>query len=176
MRKTATIIAAALMPLGLTFCGDKNTTVIEGPSAVQMLDECDPATFNAALGPNTCTRQGTITLAQFNAALAAQQLVPEWRFSPTEFTIRVGQSINAMNVGGEVHTFTEVENFGGGMVPALNTASGNPVEAPECAELAANALVSPGSTFTTDPATEVGVEHYQCCIHPWMRATVTVTN
>lgn len=176
MRKSATIFVVALMPLGLTFCGDKSTTVVEGSTTVQMLDECDPASFNAALGANTCVRQGTITLAQFDSTLAAEQSVPEWRFSPTELTIRVGQSIQAINVGGEVHTFTEVANFGGGTVPSLNTASGNLVEAPECADLPSNGLVSPGSTFTTDAATEVGTEYYQCCIHPWMRATVHVTN
>jgi plastocyanin len=177
MRKTATLLAVALMPLGLTFCSSDNTTGISTtPSVVQMLDECDPTSFNAVLGADACTRQGTITLTQFNAELASQQTVPEWRFDPASFTIRVGQSINAMNVGGETHTFTEVESFGGGMVPSLNSASGNTVEAPECADLATNALVKPGASFTTDAATEVGVEHYQCCIHPWMRATVTVTN
>ncbi len=177
MRKTATIFAVALMPFALTFCsGDDTVVTATTPSVVQILDECDPTTFNAALGANSCVRQGTITLAQFNAELAATQTVAEWRFNPTNFSIRVGQSIQAMNAGGETHTFTEVQNFGGGMVPALNAASGNPVEAPECADLPSNALISAGSTFTTDRATAVGVEHYQCCIHPWMRATVTVTN
>lgn len=30
----------------------------------------------------------------------------------------------AANVGGEVHTFTEVEEFGGGIVPRLNELAG----------------------------------------------------
>jgi hypothetical protein len=90
--------------------------------------------------------------------------------------VTVGGRIAALNMGGEEHTFTEVENFGGGIIPALNTASGTPTEAPECAALASNALIAPGATFMTDAADEVGVEHYQCCIHPWMRANVTVVS
>jgi hypothetical protein len=33
---------------------------------------------------------------------------------------------------GETHTFTEVAQFGGGLVGLLNDLSGNPVPAPEC--------------------------------------------
>ena len=95
---------------------------------------------------------------------------------PNAFTIKEGQAISATNNGGEMHTFTGVKAFGGGIVPALNTASGNTVEAPECANLAANAQIAPGGTFRADAAKETGTEFYQCCIHPWMRATVTVTN
>ncbi|MFL5581362.1 MAG: hypothetical protein ACJ8AO_13415, partial [Gemmatimonadaceae bacterium] len=84
-----------------------------------------------------------------------------------------GATILAVNRGGEVHTFTEVEEFGGGIVPILNQLSGNPVAAPECLALAAEDFVPAGGTY---PVTEdeAGVEHYQCCIHPWMRTTVRV--
>jgi plastocyanin len=34
--------------------------------------------------------------------------------------------------------------------------------------------VAPGGTFTTNPVTTAGTHLYQCCIHPWMRATVIV--
>jgi plastocyanin len=90
------------------------------------------------------------------------------------FTIGIRRTIVATNVGGEVHTFTRVAQFGGGIVPALNTASNNPVEAPECAALAASDMLSPGASFTTLPAAASGTHLYQCCIHPWMRSTVTV--
>lgn len=36
-------------------------------------------------------------------------------------------------------------------------------------------MIASGAPFRTDAATDVGTELYQCCIHPWMRATVTVT-
>ena len=48
------------------------------------------------------------------------------------------------------------------------------VMAPECANLPTAAQVLPGATFSTGPATTVGTQNFQCCIHPWMRATVTV--
>jgi hypothetical protein len=80
----------------------------------------------------------------------------------------VGQTLLAVNQGGEVHTFTEVENFGGGIVLALNALSGNPVPAPECLNLVAGDFVAPGASYT-DEVEEPGTEHYQCCIHPWMR-------
>ena len=165
------MIAVASLLLG---CGSDTTSPV-ADARVSVQDQCDPATFNAALGAGTCTKQGTTTLSQFNSELSATHQVAAWRFVPNAFTIRVGQSITATNDGGEKHTFTEVKAFGGGIVPALNTASGNSQEAPECAALAANAMIAAGSTFRTDAATDVGTELYQCCIHPWMRATVTVT-
>lgn len=80
---------------------------------------------------------------------------------------------NVARSPGEVHTFTEVDHFGGGMVPLLNTLSGNPTPAPECLALAPTDFVPPGGTFTVNED-DAGVEHYQCCIHPWMRTTVRI--
>ena len=99
-----------------------------------------------------------------------------WRFDPAALSLTVGGSITATNYGGEVHTFTEVAQFGGGIVPALNTASGNLVEAPECKDITAADRIAPGGTFRTDAETTTGTHLYQCCIHPWMRETVSVTN
>jgi hypothetical protein len=39
---------------------------------VQLLDDCDPATFNAAIGPGTCIRDGGTTFSEFVAQLLAQ--------------------------------------------------------------------------------------------------------
>jgi plastocyanin len=159
------IIASTLV----SACGDDPVDM-----NVAIRDQCDSTTFNAGIGAGTCVTKGSVTLSAFNSELSSTHQVAAWMFEPSTFSIRVGQKIAAMNAGGEEHTFTEVQAFGGGIVPALNSASGNPTEAPECAALTTADHIKPGQTFTTDGATEVGTEHYQCCIHPWMRATVTV--
>ena len=136
---------------------------------INMKDACDPATF-AEIG---CLRTGGgVTLDRFLTKLGRKGVVEAWHFSPSNVHARVGQTLLAVNKGGEVHTFTEVEEFGGGIVPDLNDLSGNPVPAPECLALTGDAFVPPGGTFEDD-VEEAGTENYQCCIHPWMRATVT---
>ena len=165
--------AIALVPVVIA-CSDSSGPVATTHVSIQ--DQCDPASFNAALGAGACQRQGNMTFAQFNSELSATQQVAAWRYVPSALTIHVGQAITAMNDGGEVHTFTEVKSFGGGIVPSLNQASGNTVEAPECAQLTAADMVAAGKTFTANVAStsDIGTERYQCCIHPWMRAVVTV--
>jgi hypothetical protein len=79
-----------------------------------------------------------------------------------------------VNHGGEVHTFTEVEEFGGGIVPALNNLAHTPVEAPECKALESDDFIAPGATYESDTEQEPGEEKYQCCIHPWMRLTAHI--
>lgn len=170
------MLTLALVPAFLVCAGCDDTN---GASAnIQLQDDCDPATFNAGLGAGTCqhstTAAGT-TLSAFNAELNSTGEVDAWRIVPKAINVREGATIPVVNTGGEMHTYTEVEDFGGGVVPALNTASGNPTEAPECAnkaEFDSSAVLS-GQTVqhTFD---ERGTEKYQCCIHPWMRQVVTV--
>jgi plastocyanin len=167
-------IAVAVAAGALAACDDDFVNALVPAARVSMRDQCDSASFNAALGPGTCTRAGSVTFAEFTNELNATRRVASWLFEPIAFNLRLGQAITAQNNGGEVHTFTRVANFGGGIVPELNTASGNLVMAPECALLTPSDNVVPGSTFTTNVATTVGLANYQCCIHPWMRATVTV--
>ena len=136
---------------------------------INMMDACDPVTF-ASLG---CLRTGGgVTLDRFLAKLGKKGVVGAWHFAPPKVHARVGETLLAVNKGGEVHTFTEVEEFGGGIVQLLNDLSGNPVPAPECLALEADDFVPPGATYE-DEVEEAGTEHYQCCIHPWMRTTVT---
>jgi plastocyanin len=141
---------------------------------IQMMDACDPQSFNDAVAPGTCIRKGGLDFNKFLALLGKHHKVGAWHFAPGTVNAQVGQELVAVNNGGEVHTFTEVEEFGGGILDTLNTLSGNPVPAPECLALQAGDFVPPGGTFT-DEVEEVGTQHYQCCIHPWMRATVTAS-
>lgn len=177
------LAAALAAPLVLAACGDiAPTTAPAAPSAfvpaaqrdtrlVQMMDACDPASFNAAIGPGTCTRAGGVRFENFISLLGRHQTVGSWHFAPATINARVGQTLLAFNQGGEVHTFTEVAEFGGGIVPDLNLLSGTPVPAPECLALTGPDFVPPGGS-ETEEVEEPGTEHYMCCIHPWMRAVV----
>jgi plastocyanin len=149
---------------------------------VALVDNCDPTTFNAAIGPGTCAatpHRHDTTFAEFVALLfspLAANIIghPAWQFAPGYISIRAGQTVRVTNAGGEGHTFTEVTDYGGGMVPLLNGVGGpvTPlVEAPACA--ASPGIVAPGNTVQIKGLSP-GVHKFQCCIHPWMRAVVDV--
>ena len=81
--------------------------------------------LKADLGPGTCVKQGDTTFTDFLAQLGkngniANEAADDWEFKPGDFHVDAGATINAVNVGGEFHTFTRVADFGGGCVPVLN--------------------------------------------------------
>ncbi|MBZ5613050.1 MAG: hypothetical protein LAO23_03505 [Acidobacteriia bacterium] len=155
-------------------------------STIHIRDYCDPASFNAVIGPGTCVRDtsdGAITFSGFVTELGADKSVGAWRYAPGQIHVSQGTTLQLQSLGGETHTFTEVKRFGGGFVDFLNAASGNPVPAPECAQVVNGNLVpQPPSdknifipaggqaTFSLEPQV---VTRFQCCIHPWMRITIT---
>lgn len=148
----------------------------KGPSqhVVSMFDACDPETFNAALGAGACIRAGGVRFDQFLEQLGRHHSIGAWRFAPSNVTMTVGELLVATNRGGEEHTFTEVDEYGGGLVPPLNELTGLTEVAPECAALGATGgRIAPGAS-SSERTDEAGVEKYQCCIHPWMRAEVRI--
>jgi hypothetical protein len=118
---------------------------------VVALDECDPTTFNAALGPDFCKN---VALAALGFATTLNDLFAQ---------------------GGEPHTFTEVAKFGGGFIDGLN---GGQAMAPECAGGFANVAVARTRVLQASHTDVTGLkkgEHlFECCIHPWMRVKVEV--
>src|SRR5579864_776502 len=161
------------------------------PLQIRIQDQCNPTTFNAALGFPACSGNGAVTFSQFLAEVQQLHFAPQWLFAPPQLQMTVGQTFTATNFGGETHTFTEVDHFGGGVVPLLNQLSGNSTVIPECSPpgstvgangflpFAAKALasiVAPGGSFSdTEGLNDVGHPVlYQCCIHPWMNETITV--
>ena len=146
----------------------------ESQHAVTIFDACDPETFNAELGAGTCTRSGGVRFASFIEQLGKHHSIGAWHFAPPEVSMRVGQMLVATNRGGETHTFTEVEEFGGGIIPLLNQLTGLTSVAPECRQLAGGDFLAPGASFS-EKEEDAGVEKYQCCIHPWMRAEVRIS-
>lgn len=151
---------------------------------VRIRARCEPTSFNAAVGPGTCIGDGNITFGEFIAELTEDQEVGAWRFNPRRFSIDEGTQVILESRAGETHTFTRVAHFGGGFIPVLNTLSGNPVPAPECA-VAPFVPQPPSATNIFVPAFETvagptagdgalpeGETNWQCCIHPWMRTRI----
>jgi hypothetical protein len=148
-------------------------TVTDHGKTITIFDACDPETFNdpdTGPGPGTCARNGGVRFQDFVDQLMDRHTIGGWRFAPEQTILRVGEVLSAFNNGGEAHTFTEVEEFGGGNVQFLNDILGLTTVAPECAQAH---LLFPGQS-STEVEDEEGVEKYQCCVHPWMRAEVRI--
>jgi plastocyanin len=150
------------------------------PSTAQVmaLDECDPATFNAALGADFCKNVALGAFTTFDdlfAEAAAGTPDAKWDFEPDTLSIKKGTAVTVVDQGGEPHTFTEVAQFGGGFVEGLN--GGEPT-VPECAGgfatlAVAKTRILQGSHVEITGLSK-GTHRFECCIHPWMRVKVDV--
>jgi hypothetical protein len=173
------LLAAASVGAALAI-GTVSVGAASAPLPVDVLDRCDPATFNAVLGEGACIGDGDVTFEEFIAELEKKQSHNQWRFSPKNVSVQGGRDLFVSNVGGEFHTFTKVAEFGGGFVPELNELSGNPDPAPECflPPSATSLFLGAGqsATVATGEGTAVppGTNLFICCVHPWMRTTLTV--
>jgi plastocyanin len=167
------IIAAGLALAALTLAPYAADAAKSG-NEIRVEDRCEPVSFNAAIGPDTCVGNGTTTFDEFLEDLNPVDFGDDhWRFQVSGSAIKLGESINVINKGGEFHTFTEVAAFGGGCVPLINDALGLPF-APECATPAFPASGIPAGLALTVTPQSKGTHHYICLIHPWMRTDVVV--
>jgi plastocyanin len=173
------LLAGCLMFVGATLALAQEDT----PRVAQVvaLDECDPVTFNAALGPDFCKN---IALAALGYATTLSDLFqkaadgtpdPGWDFEPDTVKIKEGGTVSVVDQGGEPHTFTEVKQFGGGFIGPLNHGEAT---VQECdggfSKVAvAKTRILQGSTVQITGLSK-GKHHFQCCIHPWMRMNVEV--
>src|ERR1700732_909425 len=124
-------------PRRVNFSGKTADAQENSPSLAQVvaLDECDPTSFNAALGPDFCKN---VALAALGYATTlsdlfqkASQGTPDrgWDFEPDTVHIKKGTTLSVVDQGGEPHTFTEVAQFGGGFIGGLNNGEAT---VPEC--------------------------------------------
>ena len=168
----ATFAAVALLSL------TAGAGAVQGDKKFRMYDDCEPTSFNAVLGDGACIGNGKTTFDDFIAELAETQDAHKWRNQPSQSHLNVGRPTEIENRGGEVHTFTRVAEFGGGFVNELNGISGNPVPAPECLNFASIVFIPAGASEPGPTAGSsdmpVGINRFQCCIHPWMRTVVEV--
>jgi hypothetical protein len=160
-------------PSRLSASGSNALADVRPSHPIELLDQCDPDTFNAAVGPGTCmSGHSGIKFDKFINQLITTGDAPAWRNAPNNFTAALGTQLVAVNKGGEVHSFTRVAKFGGGVVPPLNAILGlTPVQ--ECLNAAPEEFLLPGG-IDAEVVTTPGTALYQCCIHPWMRTTITV--
>jgi plastocyanin len=154
-----------------------------------MMDNCSEADPSyAAFGgcpegapfPGFQSYRGDVSVAEFFALLisplAPGDVIghPSWRNEPSYISVAAGRPVRVTNRGGRAHTFTAVNDFGGGFVPLLNEQM---VPAPECG---ANFVPNPDVVFVgvgqtqTFTSLDPGLHKFQCCIHPWMRGAVRV--
>ena len=172
----------ALVGAGLTAVALAAATVgtasADNVRRIQITDDCDPASFNAVLGQGACIGEGRTTFAGFLAEVKATGSAEDWDFAPSHAKVKAGQTVVATNRGGEVHTFTCVTQFGGGVVGLLNQLSGDTTLAVPCDFPDVFAAVGPTAVLQGKSATvtvgNTGPVMYQCVIHPWMRTTLQV--
>lgn len=173
MRAHRVIALLAAASLSVLFAAPAPASNSGMEQRIRVQDDCDPASFNAAIGPGTCTGDGDVTFDRFVAALADGGH-NHWAFKPGDTRIDHGGSLHLVSQGGEVHTFTEVAEFGPGCVPFLNEALGlgGLPPAMDCNTAFNNPLFA--GAERTVAGLSVGTHKFQCAIHPWMRTTVEV--
>ena len=139
---------------------------------LELRDECEPTTFNATFGAGFCTRTGSgVTADRFLAELSKGGH-GAWWIRQRDITLDAGDSIQATDVGGVVHTFTEVSQFGKGCVAPFNEAVKETVDNCDFGRLVAT--IVPQGTTSAPEKLSVGTHRFQCLFHPWMRSVVTV--
>jgi plastocyanin len=166
-----------------------------GDQKIALVDDCDPKDVEGWAPVGCLQRKGDVTAAEFDEflqsslydndpdndpsptdPLAGLFLVghPSWRNEPSHVVIEAGKRLQITNEGGRPHTFTKVAEFGGGRIPPLRVGT---QMAPECAPPPMGVTdpyqVLPGERLKLK-ATGEGIMRFQCCFHPWMRATVRV--
>jgi plastocyanin len=172
-RRRVVVLVLAVLAVGAAgasaFASDEPT--------VKLRDACDEASFNAVVGEGTCIDAGNVTFDDFVDSLVMHGNHPLWRFTPSTRTVLFGSTVEVANVGGEFHTFSRTDEFGGGFVDFLNDILGLTTIADGCTEPPGptNAFVEAGDTGTiSTTALGRGTHKFICCIHPWMQSTLTV--
>lgn len=178
MRTTWRLLASVMILLAVTATasdGQNNNRVV-------LRDDCDPADPAWGTVPGCLQNKGDVTNAEFGAQLTSPLSLstvghPSWRNDPSYLVITPEEEVLVENEGGRPHTFTRVANFGGGRIPPLNVGL---APAPECA-LAPGQVdpnqANPGGRIQVRGADLTpGVNRFQCCFHPWMRAAIKLTD
>jgi plastocyanin len=171
VRRRIGVAALSLLAVAVITPGTANAGAVRN---VQILDRCDPASFNAMFGDGICTlRNSGVPVEQFLRRVNPRDGGHSaWRFSPGQVRVKSGQTLRLNNRGGETHTFTEVVEFGGGFIPELNAVfpPGTPLAEP----IGDLRFIGAGEQLDMS-ALPAGTHRFECLIHPWMQTTVEQT-
>jgi plastocyanin len=182
------VVLALVLLLGAAVVAGTTMVVLGGVSTasdtqeVLLEDDCDPITFNAAgqalFEQSLCEEDfgGSVTFGEFLDAMVLVGGHDVWRFNPDHTTISQGESLKAINTGGESHSFTEVEDFGGGIIPQINQLLGGLEPVPEAQDpnIFGPTIIAPGDSLTVTDL-NVGTHRFMCVLHPWQRTVINVT-
>ena len=161
------VVALCLAAVGIVVPGSAGAGTVRN---VQIMDRCDPASFNAMFGDVCSVRNSGVPVEQFLARVNPSDFGHSaWRYAPGQISLKPGQTLQLNNRGGETHTFTEVVSFGGGIIPLLNNAlpPGTPLAQP----IGDLRFIAAGQQIDMT-ALPTGTHLFECLIHPWMRTTV----
>src|SRR5262252_4969452 len=87
------LLVASLAFAATTSLAQEHQSQTQHIAQIVALDECDPATFNAALGPDFCknvTLGAFTTLNDLFAKAAAGTPDPSWDFEPDTLKVKEG--------------------------------------------------------------------------------------
>jgi hypothetical protein len=166
----------AVLALCVPFIGTTGAQAASVHNRVlELRDNCDPVTWGAEF-PGLCAVKpdgipGTVTLAKFRADLAKGGS-GAWWIRQRDITLDKGDTIAATDVGGIIHSFTEVAQFGKGCVADWNVAVRETVDNCDFGKFVTTLV--PSGTTSAAQTLSTGVHKFQCLIHPWMRTVVTV--
>ena len=176
--RTPIFLLFALGVLTMALAPGALTAQSEGVK-IEMQDDCDPTDPGWTPTGGCLHAKGTVTEAEFRVfsfMTTGSPFVgsvighPAWRNDPGYLVLQSGLDLKVVNRGGRNHTFTEVADFGAGNVPPLSAGLLQITTSPNC--MGAQIVPPGGRADVSSPS--VGLHKFQCCIHPWMRAVVSV--
>jgi hypothetical protein len=131
MKRTSIAVMALLVLAGAWKLGGVIAVASDqsNDNNIAILDNCDAAdpTWTPVGGCTLKPHQGDVSRAEFGQLLFSPLgggptgvLIghPSWRMEPSYLSTEQGETIRVKNEGGRPHTFTQVEDFGGGRVPS----------------------------------------------------------
>jgi hypothetical protein len=179
-------IAAAVAAAAALALAPGAATASGGERVVKVRDACDPVSFN---DPAQIPGQppggvcnpiegggGRVTFSALIDRLIDDGEHGAWSFGAQRLKIDAGESLSVVHDrGGELHSFTEVDEFGPGCVPELNALLfHSPEPGPACTpEAIATTAIGPGGRLDV-AGLDRGTHRFMCLVHPWMKTTVAV--